>query len=1171
MASAAQQNVRNDSPPAQQVVRERRDYNRWVASETLEDYALRFTPRRARRFSELQVGNTAFGAASFLVLEAVGADMLLHAGFENTFWAVLFTGILIFLIGLPICVQAARHGVDMDLLTRGAGFGYVGSTVTSLIYAAFTFLLFALEAAIMAYALKLGLGIPPWLGYILCAVVVIPLVAHGVTAITRLQALTQPIWLILLVLPYLSLWWQDPGVLARAWDSAPVAGVPSGFDAGRIGAAMTVAIALITQIAEQVDYLRFMPERTATNRRRWWAGVLIGGPGWVFLGVGKMWGGALLAWLALRSGLDAAAASDPNRLYLIAFQRVVADPHVAVALTAVFVLISQIKINVTNAYAGSLAWSNFFARLTHSHPGRVIWVCFNVLIALMLMEMDVFQALGEVLGLYSSVAISWMAAVVADLVISKPMGWSPPGIEFKRAALYDINPVGTGAMLLGSILALAAYFGAFGDSVAPFAPMVALGTSFLTAPFLAWATGGRWYLARDARVGETTEAEMAVNSGAFATPNDRSRGHAASSGARRCVVCEQPYEGEDMAACPAYAGPICSLCCSLDARCHDLCKPHGRLSSQWMSVSRHVFPARWQSVLHSGLTEFLLLFGAAGAVLAALMALIYSQQAGLIMSDAKSQLALRLSLLHLYAALLLLTAVVCWWLVLTRKSHHAAQNESNRQTGRLMQEITSHEKTDRALQDAMRQAEAANRAKSRYIVAVSHELRTPLNSLLGYSQLLGEDPTIPPHRRRAVAVIREAGDHLLSVIDHTLDIARIESGRLSLQPAPLDFPAFMQSIVHLFEMQAVDKGLDFDFRCDTEMPAMVRCDVRRLRQILINVLGNALKFTQQGRVSFYFRYERQMAEFLIRDTGPGISAADQARIFEPFEQGGDAAGLPLSGTGVGLTIARMLSTLMGGQLDLESTPGAGSSFRLRLFLPEIPFVPVASKAPPLPAELAGYRGRRRRILLVDDEPNDRELLVGLLRPLGFLLATADSGAKALALLEGFRPDLLILDLEMPGMSGWDVITALRQGRWADTRVAVVSAHGLERDAETAHLIRAGDYLLKPLRLQDFLHWLGVCLSLEWIPVGAAVPAMADLGLSPAALATEALEAPPASLCDRLRAFVREGYLRGIERELDALAEQDKTWEPWIDHLRPMAASFQFERLERALALRGRGE
>ena len=487
--------------PVQRVVKVRRDYNEWVARETMEDYALRFTPRSFRKWSELRVANTAFGAASFLVLEAVGATLLVEYGFVNAFWAILATGLIIFLAGLPISRVAARHGVDMDLLTRGAGFGYIGSTVTSLIYASFTFIFFALEAAIMAYALELAFDIPPAWGYLICALVVIPLVTHGVTVISKLQVWTQPLWIVLLVVPYVWVFQRNPGVLRELTGYAGASGQGGHFDVAMFGAAMTVGIALITQMGEQVDYLRFMPERTAANRGRWWAGVLIGGPGWVVPGVIKMLGGALLAYLAISHAVPVDRAVDPNQMYLAAYEYVFPRQTWAIAATALLVVVSQLKINVTNAYAGSLAWSNFFARLTHSHPGRVVWVVFNTLIALMLMELNVFSALGKVLGLYSNIAISWIMAVVADLVVNKPLGWSPKGIEFKRAHLYDINPVGVGAMGLASGLSIAAYLGLFGPLAQAFSALIAMATAFVAAPVIAWWTKGKYYLARTPSAG----------------------------------------------------------------------------------------------------------------------------------------------------------------------------------------------------------------------------------------------------------------------------------------------------------------------------------------------------------------------------------------------------------------------------------------------------------------------------------------------------------------------------------------------------------------------------------------------------------------------------------------------------------------------------------------------
>ncbi|HSN79358.1 MAG TPA: hybrid sensor histidine kinase/response regulator, partial [Rhodoferax sp.] len=408
--------------PSHRITLVRRDYNAWVASETLEDYALRFTPQGFRQWSPWRVALTALGGAgAFLILEAVGATLLVQYGFVNAFWAILATGLIIFLAGFPISIYAAKYGVDMDLLTRGAGFGYIGSTLTSLIYASFTFIFFALEAAVMAYALELALDIPPRWGYLICALVVIPLVTHGVSTISRLQVWTQPLWLVMWLLPFAFVLWREPAAFAGVTHYIGDKGQSEGFSLPLFGAALTVGVALMTQMGEQADYLRFMPALNAANRRNWWLSVLLGGPGWVILGVLKMLGGALLAYLAIQNAVPLDRAVDPNQMYLAAYEYVFPHYGWAVAATALFVVVSQLKINVTNAYAGSLAWSNFFSRLTHSHPGRVVWVVFNTLIAFMLMEMNVFAALGDILGLYSNIAIAWMMAVVADLVINKPL------------------------------------------------------------------------------------------------------------------------------------------------------------------------------------------------------------------------------------------------------------------------------------------------------------------------------------------------------------------------------------------------------------------------------------------------------------------------------------------------------------------------------------------------------------------------------------------------------------------------------------------------------------------------------------------------------------------------------------------------------------------------------
>ncbi|MGI3778266.1 MAG: purine-cytosine permease family protein, partial [Janthinobacterium lividum] len=218
----------------QRIPRIRRDYNQWVADQTLEDYALRFTAKAARRWSAGRVANTALGAISFLMLEAIGGTLTLRYGFANVVPAVLLVSVLIFLTGVPISYHAARFGVDIDLLTRGAGFGYFGSTLTSLIYASFTFIFFALEAVILAATLHAWLGVPEWAGCIVCAAVVIPMVTHGVTFIGRLHLVTQPVWVALNVLPFVFVLRANPGSVVE-WTHF------AGSEGGTLSAASVLA------------------------------------------------------------------------------------------------------------------------------------------------------------------------------------------------------------------------------------------------------------------------------------------------------------------------------------------------------------------------------------------------------------------------------------------------------------------------------------------------------------------------------------------------------------------------------------------------------------------------------------------------------------------------------------------------------------------------------------------------------------------------------------------------------------------------------------------------------------------------------------------------------------------------------------------------------------------
>ncbi len=1107
------------STSVQRIVKSRRDYNTWVANETLEDYALRYTPRSFRKWSEFRIANTALGAVSFLALEAIGAAITVSYGFTNALWAILCVSVLIFLTGLPISYYTAKYGIDMDLLTRGAGFGYIGSTITSLIYASFTFIFFAIEASIMAQAVEMYFGLPLMYGYVICSLVVIPLVIHGVTVIGRVQAWTQPVWLVLMILPFAAVLYKEPAVLGQLMQYNGNSLDGGHFDLMLFGAAATVVFSLVAQIGEQVDFLRFLPDKTRENRMRWWSALLLAGPGWILMGTAKMLGGALLAFLAFRHGIDASSAIEPTEMYLVAFTYVFSDPAWVLGAVTLFVVVSQVKINVTNAYAGSLAWSNFFARLTHSHPGRVVWVVFNVIIAILLMEIGVFAALKEVLTLYSMVAISWIGAVLSDLLINKPLGLSPPHIEFKRAHLYDINPVGVGAMAFASLLSLMALAGLFGEVATALAPFIALLTALLTAPLIAKATGSRYYIARQPARHEH--------------PQDT----------QQCVICENHFEVPDVAHCPAYDGTICSLCCSLDARCNDRCKPDARLSQQLTRAATLLLPAAVTRRLQTDIGHYLMMLGLFSGLLAAVLSSIYFLELPTVThSPFYAAADLRGLFIKLFAALFLMTGIGTWWLVLTAESRRNAQQESERQTNLLIAEIDAHQLTDHELQRAKDAADAANMAKSRFVTGMSHELRTPLNSILGYAQILQLDNSIPAHRQNAISVIRRGGEHLLSLIDGMLDIARIEAGKMRLESAELPLRDFLDQIVQMVAPQAAQKGLGFHFVDAGRIPQAVHADEKRLRQILINLLANAVKFTDNGSVTLRVSYAREIAQFEIEDTGIGIAPEDIERIFLPFERSKSAAVQQEVGTGLGLAISNMLVHIMGGELSVSSEAGKGSVFKLRMYLREVrqPVLRVAT------SNKTGYLGARKTVLIVDDQASQRVVLSELLTPLGFNVREADSGAACLAAIHKAVPDILLMDIAMPGMDGWEVCRRLREQGHAELPIIIVSANVFDPTARQSDSLYCNDFIAKPLVLDDLLAKLKLHLGIEW--TAAARPVM------PAGQSVRLI--PPQATLTRLLELGSIGYVKGITAALEDIEGRNPMYAPFCAELNALVERFR---------------
>ncbi len=1128
----------------QKIFRVRRNYNRWVANQTLEDYALRFTAKKSRKWSEWQVSLTALGGISFLALEAIGGTLTLTYGFVNAVSAVLTVGAIIFLTGLPISYHAAKLGTDIDLLTRGAGFGYIGSTVTSLIYASFTFIFFALEATILSMALELTLNIPLSIGYLISSLVVIPLVTHGITLISRFQVWTHPLWIALQIIPLVCIALKSDDAMALWTGYKPISATED-FDLAAFGAASVVAFSLIAQVGEQVDFLRFLPEKSNQNKLTWWAALISGGPGWIFPGMAKILIGSFLAVLAIEHGIGFEQASDPNHMYLTAFGYLTTSPELPLLLTGIFVIFSQLKINVTNAYAGSIAWSNFFSRTTQNHPGRVVWLVFNVVIALMLMELGIYHALKEILGLFAIIAIAWVGSLVADLTINLPLGLRPRKMEFKRAHLYDINPVGIGSMLTASLIGLIAYSGLFGINFQAMSPYLTLALTFFCTPLIAWLTNGRYYIARDPE-----------NAGK--NPN------------QVCCICEHHFESEDMSLCPAYAGAICSLCCSLDSRCHDMCKTNAGMADQISLALNKIMPDAWSGIITARLGNFFGLFVLTGILMSSLLALIYFQ----ITSDETIDKALITdALINIFFILLIISGVVSWMFSLLHESRKLALEESRNQTDLLIAEIEAHQMTDLKLQQAKEVAEAANQAKSRYLTGISHELRSPLNAILGYAQLLEKDKAIPGNRRDALSVIRRSSEHLADIIEGLLDISRIEAGRLQISKNDVDFIAMLDQIVNMFKVQSTAKGIQFVHEQLTPLPKTIRTDEKRLRQILINLISNAVKYTHQGEVYFSVSYRNQVAVFSIKDTGEGIEPENIEKIFQPFERIRKAGAPYISGTGLDLTITRFLTDIMGGEIIVNSSPNQGSLFKVSLMLSSV----NAIKAPhDQPAAIpSGYQGIEQTIFIVDDDPSHRGLLIDMLSPLGFNVFQAQDGLTCLDMLQYCKkkPQIFLLDIAMPGMSGWELAGRIRS-QIPSATVIMVSANAHQPNSIFAEHLPYDAYLVKPIKLANMMDLIEKYLPIRW--VYSTGDSFSDEGKIPPPLANESspsrkiesnseITLLPYRMLDRsdretIIQLAKIGYINELLSFLKGLEGDRKLKKQHADRLTNLAKNYRFDEL-----------
>jgi signal transduction histidine kinase/DNA-binding response OmpR family regulator len=521
---------------------------------------------------------------------------------------------------------------------------------------------------------------------------------------------------------------------------------------------------------------------------------------------------------------------------------------------------------------------------------------------------------------------------------------------------------------------------------------------------------------------------------------------------------------------------------------------------------------------------------------------------------------LQSTLWSVFFILTVIGGVAAWLFVLAHESRRVAEEETRRQTDLLMREIEAHKRTDAKLQKAKELAEAASSAKSRHVAGLSHELRTPLNAILGYAQILERDAAIPTHRSDAIRVVRRNAEHLSGLIDGLLDISKIEAGRFQLNRNEVRLGEFLDQLVDMFRLQAQAKGLAFHFSKPDSLPTTVRTDESRLRQILINLLSNAIKFTDVGHVSLRVRYRSQVAEFLVEDTGIGIHADDVERIFQPFERARSArARAATTGTGLGLTITKLLTEILGGEITLQSVPGTGATFRIKLFLPEV----ASPRAlPGVDDRIFGYQGPRHTVLVADDDSVHRELISELLGSLGFDVIVAETGAECMALAATHKPSLVLLDVGMPDMDGWDIAQSLRRAGPDSLAIVMVSAltPDKSREAESGRL--HDGYLMKPLHLRQLLEQIHLLLDIEW--TYSDVPER-----PPSALASMAgIDIPPREL-DELRRLGEIGHVRGIEAKLDELIALAPHHALLFAQLRTLATSFDLRGFNAALSVDSR--
>jgi signal transduction histidine kinase/FixJ family two-component response regulator len=543
----------------------------------------------------------------------------------------------------------------------------------------------------------------------------------------------------------------------------------------------------------------------------------------------------------------------------------------------------------------------------------------------------------------------------------------------------------------------------------------------------------------------------------------------------------------------------------------------------------------------------------------------------------RSTLNESLLLLQAFIGTVTVTTLVLSAVVLEREQVKARLERVNEELEFKVEERTA------ALKQSKELAEVASRAKSEFLANMSHELRTPLNGILGYAQILNRSQSWGEKERKGIDIIYQCGSHLLTLINDVLDISKIEARRLELDPQAVHLPAVLQGVAEIVSIRAKQKGIDFVYLPDAHLPEGVEVDEKRLRQVLINLLGNAVKFTEQGQVTFSVSqigpppaaghqpeaqqaYPAQVAHlrFQIEDTGIGMSPEVLDKIFQPFEQVSDAK-RNAEGTGLGLAISQNIAQLMGSQIQVQSQLGVGSTFTFDVSLPiSSEWWYTGNSA--AKEHLVGYQGTRRTVLVLDDKWENRSVLVNLLEPLGFTVFEAENGQEGLAKATETQPHLIITDILMPVMDGYQFLQQVRQSEQLKAIPVIVSSASVS-SMDQQHSLDAGgdDFLEKPVQVDQLFKLLRKHLNLTWIyqPTGSnQEPSQPPASALPNRLAPlSPLALPSSADLEQLLQLAQQGRLKKLAEVAQALEQQNPQYTPLIQHLLELSKGFQVEKLE----------